>query len=223
MSDPSSIQVRALLARQQLLNQKHYKRLARKIHDEVSQKMTLLALQLSLASTKGDEPADWAKDCKDWADLVMQLGQSIRNITVELQPRVIDESGLAAALRWFAQFSSKDIYCEIAERNGPVAVPEFAGNELFAICREIVTDFFIPAKVAKVKIELEQQDGIIRFHIRPDSSGTGKQALTEGIVEAVAVHERLQCLDGSAELTPLANSEPTLTMSVPASRGITLN
>lgn len=96
MSDPSSIQVRALLARQQLLNQKHYKRLARKIHDEVSQKMTLLALQLSLASTKGDEPADWAKDCKDWADLVMQLGQSIRNITVELQPRVIDESGLAS-------------------------------------------------------------------------------------------------------------------------------
>lgn len=68
MTNTSHMDVRALLARQQLMNQREHKRLARRIHDEISQKMTLLALQISLASSEKSPPANWAVKCKDWAD-----------------------------------------------------------------------------------------------------------------------------------------------------------
>lgn len=66
MANTSYMQVRALLARQELLNQRLHKRLARGIHDEISQKMTLLALQLSLAASEDSAPANWAAKCKGW-------------------------------------------------------------------------------------------------------------------------------------------------------------
>src|SRR5271170_7948782 len=105
------IQIRTLLERQQLLNQQQHKHLARKIHDEVSQKMTLLALQLSLASADNSPPENWAGNCKEWAGLVMELGQSVREIVNELQPRIFDEFGLPDALHWFAQSAAKDLCC----------------------------------------------------------------------------------------------------------------
>ena len=47
----SRFQLRALLARRQHLIEEQHGRLARRIHDEISQKLTLLALQLSLEAS----------------------------------------------------------------------------------------------------------------------------------------------------------------------------
>jgi signal transduction histidine kinase len=216
MVNPSHIQVRALLARQQLLNQQQHKRLARRIHDGMSQKMTLLALQLSLAASENSAPANWAAKCKDWAGLVMELGQSLREITNELQPRILDEFGLAAALRWFAQSSAGDICCAVIAPNEDISLAPFAANELFSICREIVTDILVPG-VARVEIELEQKDGTVRLHLRVNENGLGRELITERALDAIAVHDRLLCLDGTAELNHSADAGSVITLSVPAS------
>jgi signal transduction histidine kinase len=47
----SRLQLRALLARRQRLTEEQHARLARRIHDEISQKLTLLALQMSLETS----------------------------------------------------------------------------------------------------------------------------------------------------------------------------
>jgi len=216
MVNTSSTQARALLARQLVLNQQQHKRLARKIHDEISQKMTLLSLQISLAATENSPPVNWAGDCQDWANLVMELGQSIREITSELQPRIVDEHGLTAALRWFVQFSAKNICCAFSASNEDIALEPFAANELFGICREIVTNILVPAGVARVEIELEQTDGAIRLHLRVNDNEAGRESITEKALESIAMHERLLCLEGSAELNHSAEAGCVISLSVPA-------
>jgi len=212
--------MRALLERQQLLNLQQHKRLARKIHDEISQKMTLLALQLSLASLESSPPANWAGNCKDWASLVMELGQSVREITSELQPRILDEFGLTSALRWFAQFSTRDICCAFIEPDENISLTPFAANELFGICREIVADILVPAGVACVEIEVEEKDGAVRLQLRANDNRLGRELITEKALAAIAMHERLLCLDGTAELNHSADAGSVVTLSVPASRPV---
>jgi len=219
MVNTSHIDVRALLARQQLLNQRQHKRLACRIHDEISQKMTLMALQLSLAASENSAPANWAAKCKDWASLVMELGQSVREITNELQPRILDEFGLAAALRWFAQSSASDICCTFIAPNEDISLAPFAANELFGICREIVTDILVPG-VARVEIELEQKDGAVRLHLRADDNGLARELITERALDAIAVHDRLLCLDGTVELNHSEDAGSEVTLSVPAGRSM---
>jgi len=219
MMNNAQTQVRALLERQQLLNQQQHKRLARKIHDEVNQKMTLLALQLSLTS-ESSPPENWAGSCKDWATLVMELGQSIREITNELQPRILDEFGLSSALRWFAQCSAKDIccYCTFIAPRQNVSLSPFTANELFGICREIISDIFVPAGVARVEIELEESEGAIRLHLRANDDELGPQRIGEEALEDIAIKERLFCLDGTAELNYSTHTGSVVTLSVPVNQ-----
>jgi signal transduction histidine kinase len=219
MVNTSLPEVRALLARQQSLNQQQHKRLARRIHDDISQKMTLLSLQLSLAASEDSPPASWAGDCQDWAGLVMELGQSIREITNELQPRILDEFGLASALRGFMQSSpASRICCILIAPNEDISLPPFTANELFAICREIVADILVPAGVPRVEIELEQKEEAVVLHVRANDSRPGQESMTEKALDAVAVHERLLCLDGTAEFYPATDAGFVLTLSVPAGR-----
>jgi signal transduction histidine kinase len=216
----SLIQARALLERQQSLNQQQHKRLARKIHDEISQKMTLLALQLSLTSSENSPPENWAGDCKDWAGVIMELGQTIREITGELQPRIVDEFGLANALHWFAQCSAKELccYCSFSAPEESISLEPFAANELFGICREIVADIFVPAGVARVQIELEEVDGTVYLHLRANDDALGQERVDEAALEAFAINERLLCLDGMVELNYSAETGSVVTLSVPANQ-----
>ena len=207
------------MARQQLLNQRQHKRLARRIHDDISQRMTLLALQLSLAATADKPPANWETQCKEWAGMVMELGQTVRAITNELQPRILDEFGLAAALRWFAQSSAGDICCTFIAPKEEITLAPFAANELFSMCREIVMDLLVPA-VARVEIELEQTNGMVHLYLRANDNGLARELLTEKALDDIALHDRLLCVDGTLELNESADGGCVLTLSAPAGRSM---
>jgi signal transduction histidine kinase len=220
MVNPTVQQIRALLARQQLLNQQQHKYIARKIHDEISQKMTLLALQLSLATSDDHPPADWATKCKDWSNLVMELGDSIRGITNELQPRILDEFGLPSALRWLAQSSAGNVSFTSTGTKKEISLEPFAANELFSITREVVVEIFRTAKAARVEIELAHKDREVRLRLRIGDNRPGVDPITDIALEDLAIPDRLHFLDGSVELTYSAEAGSVITLTVPATRAV---
>jgi signal transduction histidine kinase len=217
MNASSHSEVKAQLARQLSLTQQQNRRLARKIHDEISQKMTLLSLQLSLAATEEAPPANWAAGCQKWADIVTEVGQAIREISAELQPRIINEFGLTAALRWFAQ-STKQITCAFAQPKEQIAVDVVTANELFSICREFALETLVSSGIPRVEIELEQREGIVVLAFRANDNEPGRELLTEQRLEPIALRERLQFLDGAAELSRSIEGGAVLTLSVPSVR-----
>jgi two-component system sensor histidine kinase UhpB len=219
MVNSSSIQFRALLARQQLLQQQHYRRLARRIHDDVSQKLTMLSLQLSLATLAEKPPVNWAQKCQEWNNLVVELGSILREITNELRPRILDELGLVAALRWFASSRPDGISCEVTAPAEPVVVPPVTANEVFALCREIVTDVFAPNGVTEMSLDLEQEINLLRVHLRIRAAKPGFDPLTIQSLDTLSIHERMACIDGAAEVDPLPGRGYTVTLSVQTARG----
>jgi signal transduction histidine kinase len=218
MVNSSLIQFRALLARQQLLQQQHHRRLARRIHDDASQKLTLMALQLSLATLEPTPPPDWTQKCNEWSSMVLELGSVLRDITNELCPRILDDLGLVAALQWFANSSPNGISCHFIKPDEPVALPPFAANEVFALCREIVTDFFAPNGVTEMSTELDQEADLLRIRLRVQTVKSGSDPLTVQGLDALSIHERLACVDGTA----VADQQPgrgfAVTLSVQTAR-----
>jgi two-component system sensor histidine kinase UhpB len=218
MVDSSLIQYRALLARQQLLHQQQHKRLARRIHDDISQQMTLLSLQLSLALTDSKTQANWSKNCKQWSDLVLTVGQNLRNIINELQPRILDELGLAAALQWYANSSPKGIQCQLLLPEAPVSLPPSAANELFSICRDVVSDVFGPHGITEATFEVEQKHDLLYLHLRTHQQNLELAALISKALDALSIHERLSCVDGSVETHQDPAHGLSITLSLPVSR-----
>jgi signal transduction histidine kinase len=218
MIDSSLIQHRALLARQQLLHQQQHKRLARRIHDDISQKMTLLSLQLSLALTDAKTQANWTQHCKQWSALVLDLGQNLRNIVNELQPRILDEFGFAAALQYYVHSSPKGVHCKLLLPEAPVALPPIAANELFAICRDIISEVFGPHGITEAILAVEQTHDLVRLHLRTSQQDPAMEPLISKALDALSIHERLFCLDGSVQTQQDAAEGLAITLSMPVSR-----
>jgi signal transduction histidine kinase len=212
------IQSRALLARQQLLHQHQHKRLARRIHDEISQQLTLLSLQLSLALSESKSPALWEEQCQQWSSMVLELGQNLRGIMNELQPRILDEFGLAAALQWFVQSCPKRVKCHLHLPEAPVALLPAAANELFAVCRDIVNEVFASNGITEATIAVEKKDEVLRVHLCCNQSNPELPSVISKALDALSVHERLLCLDGSVEINQDPVKGVAITLSLPMSR-----
>ncbi|HEV7927153.1 MAG TPA: histidine kinase [Verrucomicrobiae bacterium] len=218
MVNSSLIQYRALLARQQLLQQQQHKRLARRIHDDVCQQLTLLSLQLSLALSDAKSQARWSQHCQQWSTMIMELGQNMRHILNELQPRILDDLGLAAALQWYARSSPAGVHCELQLPEAPVVLPPMAANELFAICRDIVNEIFGSNGVTEATLTVEQTDELVRLELRAAPQNPELGPLISKALDALSIHERLFCLDGSLETQQEPAQGLAITLSIPVSR-----
>ena len=214
MVDSSLIQFRALLARQHAFQQKQHRRLARRIHDDVSQKLTLLALRLSMAGLEQNPPSNWTQKCQEWNTMVVELGEVLRDISDELRPPILDDLGLVAALQWFADSRPQDICCRVITPDEPVTLAPFAANELFALCREIVAEVFAPSGVTEMTIELEQFDGLLQVQLRAQTVKPGSDPMTFQALDPLSVHERLACVDGAAVIEQREGQEFAVTLSV---------
>ena len=172
--------------------------------------MTLLTLQLSLASSEDNVPENWAEKCRDWAGLVMELGQTIRDITNEMQPGVVDDQGISGALRWFALRSAGNVQCAIIAPAGEISLDPFAANELVAICRELVTEILGPAGVTRVEIELQQKEEKCVCSCGPSTTRPDGICFLKRRSADLAVRERMLSMEGSVEITALEGRAVTL-------------
>jgi signal transduction histidine kinase len=218
MVNTSLNQHRALLARQQLLHQQQHKRLARRIHDDVSQHLTLLSLQLSLAVAEGKPPANWAQMCQKWSDVILEMGQNLRTIINELQPRILDDLGLGDALQWYAHSCPNGVQCKVLLPHKPASLPPLAANEVFSACRDIVSEVLAPNGITEATIALEQAHQALRLHVHVSQKNPALAPLVSKALDALSIHERLFCVDGGVEVHEDAAKGLVITLSLPANQ-----
>lgn len=216
MVNSSLNQNQALFARLQSIHQQQHKRLARRIHDHVSQHLTLLSLQLSLALSEETPPPDWSNSCQKWSGLVLELGQNLRTILNDLQPRVADEVGLGTALQWYAHSYPEGVRCKLTLPPEPTVLPTPAGNELFNTTRDIVSEILAPNGVEEAAIALEQTHDRVCVHVRVNEKKPGLAAAASKALETLSAHDRLFCMDGEIEVHEEPDKGLTITMAVPA-------
>jgi signal transduction histidine kinase len=82
--------------------------LANHLHDLVGQKLTALSINLNIVKGQvaSSQPAQAAR-LADSLRLVEETTESIRDVMAELRPAVLDDFGLAAVLRWYADHFTK--------------------------------------------------------------------------------------------------------------------
>jgi signal transduction histidine kinase len=109
--------LRELSARLMQLQDDERRRIARELHDSVGQMLAALGMNLATVGADIERLTKTANTVNDSAALVQELSQEVRTISHLLHPPLLDEAGLAAALRWyidgFAQRSKIRVDLEI--------------------------------------------------------------------------------------------------------------
>src|SRR5262249_14530544 len=108
-------------------DEKERRRLARVLHDELSQSLAMIKLHLAAAMRQlGTEAPTRLHDC---LPLVGQTAQRARELALEARPSLLDDLGLVPALRWCVQHRTQGAGLSVtltAEPPEPALAPEVA-------------------------------------------------------------------------------------------------
>jgi PAS domain S-box-containing protein len=211
-------QLRNLSAHLQDIREEERANIAREIHDELGERLTGIRLDISWIENQ----LLLAKPVKDKFRTLIQLVddtiKTVRKISTELRPSILDDFGLVDALEWqAAEFEKRTgISCKVSS-----FINEHLSNKkieitLFRVFQESLTNVVRHAKARHVVAELLKQKNTINFIIKDDGVGMDMDKVKgEQTLGLVGMKERVLMVNGTFNVTSEIGSGTIVTVSVP--------
>ena len=218
-------QLKALTHRLTAAEEIEQKRLARELHDQIGQRLTAVSLNLNVIAayidTNVPQNALLQDRLTDSAELVEQMGEQIRDLTLHLRPAVLDDYGLEAALEWYGNhFANRHgIAVKIIRKNELPRLTEQVENTLFRITQEALTNIVKHANATVVKIFLENSPDAVQMIIEDNGSGFETTDTSESVnnrsLGIVSMAERAEALQGKFRIESAVNEGTRVFVEVP--------
>jgi signal transduction histidine kinase len=183
----SRAQLRSLAAHLQSIREEERIRIAREIHDELGQLLTGFKMDLAWVDRRLDKPPDEAQrsrlveKVREMSAMVDGMVDSVRRISAELRPGVLDDLGLAPAMEWqtreFQQRSG--LQCQLTSDMGPNLLPQALSTAVFRIFQETLTNVARHASATRVSIALQQTDGRLLMRIEDNGRGITEEEMAD--------------------------------------------
>jgi PAS domain S-box-containing protein len=182
------------------------RRLARELHDETGQALTAVKLNLqSLKRHNGD--LQFSERLADTLNIVEELLNNLRNISHELRPSILDDLGLAAALRWYVDRQAQRAGLT-ANFQGPATderLPSEIETACFRIVQEALTNIIRHAAAQTVQVELQRTPTECRLIVRDDGIGFNVRVARAHAAQGhslglLGMQERAQLAGGQFEI-----------------------
>ena len=171
----STGRLRALAGRLARAQEAERRRLARELHDDIGQALTALGMSLESVNCQ------WLEKCsheprrriREAASQLGSITEQIRGVIAGLYPPVLDDYGLADALRWYGREYSARTGTKIIVR-GPVAVrglSKDAETGLFRIAQEALANVVKHSGASAARVTLSQKGSRVRLTVRDNGTG----------------------------------------------------
>lgn len=156
--------------------------IARELHDSAGQLLTTLGITLSQATDNApDDGSLFRKYAEESQHLVKQLSQEIRTMSYLLHPPLLDETGLAEAVRWYikglADRSELEISLEV--RPNFERLPGEMELVMFRLVQECLTNVHRHSGSKSAVIRLAQDNGNVSLQVQDGGNGMSSEKLKQ--------------------------------------------
>lgn len=214
----SNRQLQELTASLESVREQERLRISRELHDELGQALTGLRMEISwLGGRLLTTQPELEQKVVSIKKLIDGTIKSVRRISSELRPLVLDDLGFAAAANWYVdQFATRtnlkvalELPNDDPENGGTVA------TTLFRVLQESLTNVARHAGARNVDIRLLQANDQWRLEIRDDGQGFDQSSAKMGGIGLIGMRERVQALGGSFELTAAPGQGTLIEICIP--------
>ena len=176
-------------------------RLARELHDDLSQSLALLSVELEMfGQSPPAERGQVSGRMQEFSAQVKRLSSEVHRLSHELHPAKLEQLGLVAAMRGFCkEFAmAHEMAIEFADHSVPRAVPEDAALCLYRIAQEALHNVVKHSRGTAAGVELAMDCGELRLAIVDDGVGFDPETMhANGSLGLVSMAERLaSCMGG---------------------------
>ena len=144
--------------------------------------------------------------------------QSVKRISAELRPHVLDNLGLSAAIEWQVK-QIKDVTgidCQFVSYPTDVVVDMDTSVALFRIFQEAITNAVRHSKASQIKVELRQSPGRILLTVEDNGLGIKHSEITDvKSFGLISIKERARALGGDVEIFGRPNKGTVITAEIP--------
>ncbi len=193
--------------------------IAREIHDELGQSLTALKMDLSLLTKRlPKDRRSVMEKAESMASLIESTIQSVKRISTELRPGLLDHLGLTAAIEWQAEEFKKrtDIACNVVFEPEEIVVDRNRSTTIFRIFQETLTNVARHAKATKVTVLLKKQDKELSLDVTDNGEGITREQMTDAkSLGLIGMRERVHAWGGSFEISGAKAAGTTVTVHIP--------
>ena len=194
-------------------------RVARELHDDVSQRMTFLTMEVGrLRRTLPASETAAQGQVQEVYDAVIELARDVQGISRRLHSSTIDLLGLAAAAGNLCQEVSRHqaLQIEYVEDNVPASLPEGVAISVFRVLQEALSNVVKHSGARHCKVTLQGLTDALQLEVIDDGRGFDAAATrSEHGLGLISMRERLKLVDGELVVEPNIGAGTAVRGSVP--------
>ena len=192
--------------------------LARELHDELGQLLTVLNMDaVWLQNRLKEKDSEGHKRAEGMHWLIDQTIEEVRNMSLRLRPGVLDHLGLLAALEWYTEDYQRrtDITCIFNYEDVPV-IDGAVATAAYRIVQEALTNVARHSDANQVKVSLLVINDTLRVTV--EDGGRGFQVDNISKFEGLGIagmRERAALVRGKLEVTSRLQKGTRVELNVP--------
>lgn len=215
------------LARQNLVaEEEERRRIARELHDETSQSLSGMALQLQalieMSAVSGPQDAGFTAGLKKVQSLTVQVHNEVSRLISNLHPALLDTLGLVPAARQHAEtrLQPLGINVSVETKGTEMRFPHEVEAALFRFIQGAIGNIAQHSKAKNATIVLEYQPDNFSMHISDDGQGFDVSEITD-VEESgrgrglFSMRERIGFLGGTSGMESKIGEGTTVWAKVP--------
>jgi two-component system CheB/CheR fusion protein len=211
-------ELRVLAGRLIRAQEEERKRVARELHDDLSQRLSALQIGsagLARLAPEGEQAkAGFVAHEEHLAEVV----EGVRRLAYDLHPAILTHLGLRAALRSFCvNFSSREgIDVDFSAQKEPAALPEEIALCLYRVTQEGLRNVAKHSGAKSASVVLETKHGVMHLSIQDQGKGfdVGEGKKSEGL-GLLGMKERVRLVDGTLRVSSRPGHGTRIEVRVP--------
>ena len=207
-------EIRDLAGRLITAQEQERSRIARELHDDIGQQIALLTIELALLSRAGQDQA--VSLTGEASRRVQGLARSVHDLSHRLHPTRLRLLGLVSALEALRdEFSKSGIEIGFTHKDIPSKLPADVTLCLFRIVQEGLQNALKHSGAHQVFVYLSGGTGMLSLRILDDGLGFDVDLAFGKGLGLLSMHERLEAIGGSLEISSKAGVGTELKVTVP--------
>ena len=195
--------------------EKERHRIARELHDDIGQRLALLAVELAQMQ---DSPTEGRSRLQELHKQVTEISDDVQAISHELHSSKLDYLGIVVAAKNFCKEFGETHKAEVdfQSHDVPADLPAEVSISLFRVLQEALCNAVKHSGVKRIEVQLREESDEIRLEIRDLGKGFDVEAAQKGRgLGLTSMQERVHAVNGKIAIESKLMGGTTIHVRIP--------
>ncbi len=222
----SERELRLLTVQLLSIQEKERRRVARELHDELGQALTVLKIHLvGIEEMLAPDQQDLKGNCEQMLAYIDTVIENVRRLSWDLCPSCLEDLGLSSSLGYLVEE-----ICRNHQMKSAVVMDEIdhlfsleTQINIYRIFQESLTNIVKHAKASLISVNVQKKEGGVSFRIQDNGRGFNlKQAMSGKVAKKnlglTAMSERARMAQGTLHISSRKGQGTTITFVIPTDK-----